>query len=160
MARSKTKQNPMLEKPMHMPMHEALIPHFGYCFTKSAMKLRAYLSDEVEKMGLALPTMGMMMIINEAGAMNQISLGEQMKIDKATMVKLLDSLEDGGYVRRKNDPNDRRVKLVELTAKGRTALPKMMKMREKCEDEFLAPLTKSEEAELRRLILKLVKAHL
>lgn len=140
-------------------MHAALIPQFGYCFTKSALKLRKLLSDEIEKVGVQLPQMGLMIILAKSGPMNQISLGDEMAIDKATMVKILDMMEDSDVVRRKQDPADRRVKLVELTSKGRALLPKLRKSRDKVEEQFLSPLTKTEASELRRLIAKLIHAN-
>jgi DNA-binding MarR family transcriptional regulator len=152
---SKGSYTPTLEG-ASLPMHTALIPHFGYCFTKSALKLRKSLSDEMEKVGIQLPQMGLMIILAKSGPMNQISLGDEMAIDKATMVKILDSMEDADVVRRKAGPADRRVKMVDLTPKGRALLPKMQKLREQVEAKFLSVLNKTEAAELRRLILKLI----
>ncbi len=141
-----------------LPTHEALIPHFGYCFMKSALKFRKMLSEELARLGLIPPQMGVMVILSDAGTMNQIRLSEELHIDKATMVKLLDATEESGFVRRKADPNDRRVKLVELTAKGKALMPKLKRAREKTESEFMSPLTKTELKEMRRLITKLVRA--
>ncbi len=140
-------------------MHSALTPHFGYCFTKSALKLRKLLSDKIEKFGVQLPHMGLMIILAKSGPMNQISLGDEMAIDKATMVKMLDVMEEANVVRRKLDPADRRVKLVELTARGRRLIPKMRSTYETVQNEFLSVLTKAESTELRRLISKLVHSN-
>lgn len=142
---------------IHIPVHPALVPHFGYCFTKSALKLRKAFIDALETIGVQLPYMGVMLILDHEGPINQMRLGEITTVDKATMVKLLDSMEESGLLRRKPDPTDRRVKLVELTPKGRALLPKIMKMREEIEERFLAPLTKNEISEFRRLVTKLVK---
>ncbi len=137
------------------PLHPALVPNFGYCFTKTAIKMRKVFSDELATLGVQLPQQGLMVILSKAGPMNQISLGEEMGIDKATMVKLIDQLEKASYVRRTADPKDRRVKIVEITPKGRALLPKMKAVRESVESKFLSALTKTEAAELKRLILKL-----
>jgi DNA-binding MarR family transcriptional regulator len=157
LAKTKSGYNPLLDGAT-LPMQEALTPHFGYCFTKSALKLRNLLSEEIEKFGLHLPHMGLMIILAKSGPLNQISLGDEMAIDKATMVKILDAMEGADVVRRKLDPRDRRVKLVELTSKGRRLIPKMHKTRETVENRFLAALTKAEANELRRLISKLTHA--
>lgn len=140
------------------PLHPALIPHFGYCYTKTALRFRKMLADELASVGVQLPQQGIMVILSKAGPMNQNSLGEEMAIDKATMVKLIDQMEDADLVRRNVDAHDRRVKLVELTPKGRNLVPKMAAMREKVEAKFLSALTKAEATELRRLIMKLVHA--
>jgi DNA-binding MarR family transcriptional regulator len=155
-AKSK-KQNYPLEH-YSFPLHPALIPNFGYCFTKSALKFRKMLSDELEAIGIQLPHQAMMIVLGKAGPMNQISIGDEMGIDKATMVKLIDQLEESGFVRRNAHSNDRRVKVVELTAKGHAMLPKMAALRQKVESKYLSSLSKSEANELRRLIIKLVHA--
>jgi DNA-binding MarR family transcriptional regulator len=157
--KSKSKRRP--EHPIEnysFPLHPALIPNFGYCYTKTAMKFRKMFADELAAAGVQLPQQGLMIVLSKAGPMNQISLGEEMGIDKATMVKIIDQMEDSGFVRRNSDPSDRRVKLVDLTPKGRALLPKLVAIREKVEGRFLAPLSKAETAELRRLIMKLVHA--
>lgn len=141
-----------------LPMHPSLVPIFGYCFSKSALKLRKMLSEELSHFAIIPPQMGLLIILSKAGAMNQIRLGEEMHIDKATMVKLIDSLERSDLVRRKADLSDRRVKMVELTAKGKKTLPLLHRARDKAEAQFLKPLTKAEHKELQRLISKLALA--
>ena len=161
MAKTSVKK-PAYDPPLEgavLPTNPALIQHFGYCFTKSALRLRKLLSDGLEDVGIQLPQMGLMIILSKSGPMNQLSLGEEMAIDKATMVKVLDQMEDSGVVRRRTDPADRRVKLVELTPKGRNLLPKMQKMRDQVEAKFLSCLSKAEATELRRLITKLINAN-
>ncbi len=140
-----------------MPMHEALIPLFGYCFMKSAIKYRKLLCQELSRLGVAPPQMGLLIVLENSGSMNQICLGEELQIDKATMVKLLDALETSGLVRRRSDAKDRRVKLIEITPKGRALLPKLKSKREKTERDFLSPLSQSELKSFKKIVEKLIR---
>lgn len=53
-------------------------------------------------------------------APSQRQLAEQLGVDGATLVATIDRLVAGGFVERMPSPHDRRVKLVVLTAQGRS----------------------------------------
>ena len=50
-------------------------------------------------------------------------LAERARIAKQTATALVDRLVAAGYVRRTPDPEDRRARLVQLTARGRELVP-------------------------------------
>jgi len=89
---------------------------------------------------------------DSGGAMPQQSLCGAMHLDANNLVLMLNDLEDDGYIERKRDPEDRRRHIVELTSAGTKALDRAEKGMESVEDEVLAALTKSQRAELRKLL--------
>jgi MarR family transcriptional regulator for hemolysin len=50
--------------------------------------------------------------------MRQRELAQQLGLEGSAVVRLLDSLEQRGLVRRVEDPKDRRAKLLDLTSDG------------------------------------------
>ena len=72
------------------------------------------------------------------------------------MTHILDRLEQDGIVERLPDPDDRRGLLVGLTRKGRALVDRVGPTHLKTERQMLAPLTKEEQAELARLLRKLL----
>lgn len=58
-------------------------------------------------------------------AMSQRQLAELLLIDASDMVRILDSLEDHGWVKRDRDPKDRRRQIVTATKRGAKALPSL-----------------------------------
>lgn len=56
---------------------------------------------------------------------SQQELAEQLEINRTIMVKLLDRLQDAGYVIRTRNPDNRRSYLLSLTAQGRKVLKEM-----------------------------------
>lgn len=52
----------------------------------------------------------------EPGGCNQTALADRLGIENPTLVRLLDRMEEQGWVRRVPDPKDRRSKRVELTS--------------------------------------------
>jgi DNA-binding MarR family transcriptional regulator len=72
------------------------------------------------------------------------------------MTHLVDRLEQEGLVERLADPDDRRGLLVGLTRKGRTLIARVGPSHLETERRMLAALSKQEQAELARLLRKLL----
>ena len=87
--------------------------------------------------------------------MNQRRLSELTLIDKSSMVLLLDALEQGGWVRRVRDPDDRRAHIVEMTKEGAERFAALGVKLKKVQDEFLAPLDAQEQELLVDLLFRL-----
>ena len=56
--------------------------------------------------------------LSDEGIISQSALGSHVHLEGATITHHIDRLEQLGLVRRKADPNDRRVRNLELTAEG------------------------------------------
>lgn len=138
-------------------VHPNLRNYFGYCLYKSAARLRLSLDKALAKHGLVAPQLGILRLLEWDGPTSQIQLGRLLGIDKATMVKWIDGLERQGSVLRAGSGKDRRVKFVEVTAKGREILQAASKVRDRAEKEFLSPLTEKERQALRTILPKLLK---
>ena len=78
------------------------------------------------------------------GAAAQATLADRIALDRSDLVTVLDELEEAEYVVRQVDPEDRRRKIVDLTAAGRKQLAVMDRLIYAAEDELLAPLTAAE----------------
>lgn len=137
-------------------VHPGLKVYFGYCLSKAALKHKSMLAVELDKYKVAAPQLGIMKLLQITGPASQISLGQDMHVDKASMVKFIDGLEKQKYVRRVTDKKDRRIKLVELTEKGSKALQTLAEIRVQVENEFLSPLTNREKDLLKEIVSKLV----
>jgi len=57
----------------------------------------------------------------------QQSLCDQLHFDKASMVKRIDYLANKGFVKRTENPNDRREHLITLTDKAKSLMPDLHK---------------------------------
>ena len=85
-------------------------------------------------------------------------LCEAVLITSGAMTAALDRLERAGLIRRLPDPLDRRVKIAALIEKGVMIVEEAAKARFAAAQETLAQLDKNEQAELTRLLRKLVVA--
>lgn len=136
-----------------------LCQYLSYCLEKTTLRLRTQLMDVWTKYGfIGGPQMGILSVLIRMGALNQVELGQQLLIDKASMVKFLDGLESLQMIKRVSDPNDRRAKFLEVTAKGQKTFEKVMGEVVELEKEFLTVFSTDEVQEFRHLLKKLLLA--
>ena len=98
---------------------------------------------------------GILLLLEAIGQASQQHLAQQLSIDRANMVALLDVLEQRGFIQRQVDPLDRRRHIVKLTPAGHTQLQQIRQAREKVDEAFFAGLDNEEQEILHRLLAKL-----
>jgi DNA-binding MarR family transcriptional regulator len=85
-------------------------------------------------------------------------LASDMRLSSGAMTNRLDRLEEAGLVRRLPDPNDRRGRLIEPTAKGHKAWDSTVVTQAEREQRIASVLTATEREQLHRLLRKLMAA--
>ena len=90
---------------------------------------------------------------------SQQALAERLAIPPSRMVALVDHLEDTGLIERRPDPEDRRVRGLHLTRKGRTTLQRSFKIALDFEMELCSGLDAGEREQLIDLLQKLQAGH-
>lgn len=101
----------------------------------------------------ALQTVG-----NQPG-IDQRTLAGSIGLDTSTVAGVVDRLESRGLLQRGASPNDRRVRLLTLTADGQALLAAVLPDMQKAQQRILAPLPKAERAEFMRMLRTLVEAN-
>lgn len=139
-----------------LKIHPSLKQYTGYCFYKLAMRFRAMVDEEFEPIKIIAPQAGMLTVLAEAGPMTQNEMSHFMAIDKASMVRLVDSLESLGYVVRGSREGDRRAKVLEITKAGEKIRSKVSEARKRAEKRFMSPLSEKERDTFRDILFKLV----
>jgi DNA-binding MarR family transcriptional regulator len=107
------------------------------------------------EMALSARQAGILTMVTELEPMTQKALADALRIDRTTMVALLDDLEDKGYVARQRHPSDRRAFLVHPTDTGRAAKVAAVRILDEQQRRFLAPLTPAERRQLAVLLTRL-----
>ncbi len=131
-------------------------PFLGYCLYKAAQLLKGKLEDSIKEHGMVVQQVGILHILDAAGLMSQSEIAEAMETDGASMVRFIDGLEKKKYVERTNDPGDRRIRLVKITAQGRKALGDMRAIGREVEEKFIRNLTADEKKALKSIVPKLI----
>ena len=142
-----------------LKVHPGLKVFFGYTFHKAAIIFRSLMeSKHLHKYDLSAPDCGILYVLHTGSVLNQLTIGQELGIDKATIVKMIDKLESLKLVKRDVDPTDRRSKLVSLTPKGSAMIEKVRQVRNELESEVFKQFSKEDEAQLRRLVPQFLEA--
>ena len=141
---------------LDVPVHPALKMFTGYCVNKASIRIKSIQQEKLNKYKIIPAQMGIMRLLQIEGPLSQISLGQSIGIDKATMVKLIDDLENKKWLERTTSTIDRRIKHIRLTKKGHDFLDVMTELCEEAEHEFLHKLTAKERQQFKALLQKLL----
>lgn len=85
---------------------------------------------------------------------SQLALAHRLGIDKTQMTYVVDGLEAGGFVERRPDPRDRRVRQVHPTDDGRALLSTARGHLRDAEGVLMRHLATDEQTQLRRLLAR------
>lgn len=105
-----------------------------------------------EGLGLTRTQCSVLAHLARQEGVNQATLAQILDIEPITLVRLLDRLEEAGFIQRKPDPQDRRAYVLELTAKAGPMLERIYELAAKVYDEAQAGLSKAEAAQLLTLL--------
>jgi DNA-binding MarR family transcriptional regulator len=98
--------------------------------------------------GLSMPQFSLMMQMYHRGACGMSGISERFEITPAAASQLVDKLVQSGFVKREEDPNDRRAKMLNLTDKGRKLIEQGIEERYRWVDELAGKLNLEERAQV------------
>jgi len=95
-------------------------------YSASKMMQKAFDLELRNKTGINLVQSKVIFALNMQSGPTQRELAEKIGVESPTLVPIIDKMEQDGYVKRKNDPNDRRIKRIYATAKADSMWDSMM----------------------------------
>ena len=98
-------------------------------------------------------------VIGAGGGSSQRTIADTLRLDRATVVALVDRLESLGLAKRVRSREDRRANAVEITVRGRRVLTRANELMATCELEFVAALQPSERESLGEMLERLLTAN-
>jgi len=110
---------------------------------RAAEASHALANQMLAKIGLTARQAGILTLITESGPMTQRALGTTLRIDRTTMVALVDDLEARGLAERRRHPRDRRAFLITATPDGQQAKAAAIGILDRQQQRFLAIRTDS-----------------
>jgi DNA-binding MarR family transcriptional regulator len=145
-------------KPPNKPPRE-LVKSTSFLLKRLGFAIKERTMEAFEARGANPYQHGVLCSLAESRAETQAQIADALGYDRSWLVGLLDELEDEGLIERKPDPVDRRRNIVTLKPEGEARLLELRALSKGVEDEFLAPLSKSERQQLHELLLKLAEHH-
>ncbi|HUZ76442.1 MAG TPA: MarR family transcriptional regulator [Chloroflexota bacterium] len=107
-------------------------------------------------LGIRARQYAMMAVLADEGPRSQHLLGQELGIDRTSMVALVDNLEQLGLLRREKAPGDRRAYALHLTEDGEAVLAEAGRFVIAVEKEVFAGLSAHERRQLHELLRRLV----
>ena len=125
-----------------------LISQLGFFSSRGFM-------EALEPLGIDPREFLLMRFVAAADGRPQHELAERLAIPPSRMVALVDRLEEAGFIERRPDPEDRRVRGLYLTRKGRGVLERAGKVAIDYETRLCAGINREEREQLIDLLQKL-----
>ena len=98
--------------------------------------------------GLSMPQFSVMMQLHHRGNCAIGDISERFDITNAAASQLVDKLVQNGFIKREEDPQDRRAKMLNLTDKGRDLIQRGIEERYRWVDDLAGKLTLEERAKV------------
>ncbi len=98
---------------------------------------------------------GVLFFLHEEDGQTQRQLGERLLTSPPTITSILQRMEKGELILRRQDPKDLRSHRVFLCDKGRVLIPKLKEVLHQLEEETFGGFTLEEKVLLRRFFLQM-----
>ena len=103
--------------------------------------------------GLTMWGYVVLLALDRSSMRTQAALAAAIGADKTRIIRTLDDLQHDGYIERRPDPDDRRVRLLAITDAGRRVKDAAQSEIQRGEERWLGELT----AEERRMFLRVLE---
>ena len=115
--------------------------------------------QETEAHGITPVQYAALQAVNNAPGVDQRTLARTIGLDTSTTGGVIDRLEARGLLARHARPEDRRVRLLALTAEGRARLREVTPAMLRAQERMLEPLTPRQRETFLRLLRTLVESN-
>jgi MarR family transcriptional regulator for hemolysin len=112
----------------------------GFLFADTARLLRKRFDQRAREFGLTRAQWQVLAQLSHNQGIKQAGLADLLEIEPITLSRHIDKMEEAGWVSRRPDPNDRRARLLYLTANSGPLLEKMREIGRRLMDEAMAGL--------------------
>lgn len=131
----------------------------GHLIRRAQQLSVAAFMDETDGEDITPVQFAMLNTLADTTGVDQVTLASMVGFDPATSGSVISRLESKGWIRRQEDPGDRRRKLLSITPEGRRVVQRLQKQVDRVQARILAPLSAAEGKQLVRLLAKLVAGH-
>jgi len=117
------------------------IDRLGFLIHDVARLMRRRFEARASGMGLSAAQWRLLVRVGKEEGIAQARLAELLEIEPISVSRLVDRMEEGGWIERRADASDRRVRTIHLTAKARHAYATIKGIAGEVYEEALAGLS-------------------
>src|SRR3954470_23064164 len=155
----------MRARPMHASKESArelrlpLWSRPGYLIRRLHQIHCALFLEECKASSLTPVQYGLLTALAARGVLDQVSLAEELGLDRTTVAQVLSRLESRKLVARKPSQLDGRARLASITPRGRSLMSTMYRGMQRAQDRLCATLERSERAAFMATLTRLIEAN-
>lgn len=128
--------------------------HLWLVLWKAARAVETLARRNVEDLGMGLSDFAVLEALLHKGPLPVQALGAKVLLTSGSMTAAVDRLERRELVARRDDPGDRRARIVHLTSRGRVLITRLFASHAREMELAAAPLTPPERTRLLSLLRK------
>ncbi|CAN5474248.1 hypothetical protein BH09PSE5_BH09PSE5_03410 [soil metagenome] len=139
----------------------ALLRRAGYLFRRLVQVNQALFAEEVAALNTDVTPVqfSLMTALSEKGEMDQNTLSAEVGLERSSVAEVLPRLEDRGLIERRQSLDDRRVKLVRLSRKGKAMVKLLADAVQRSHDRIIEALPEAERDLFMLQLIRLVEAN-
>jgi MarR family transcriptional regulator, transcriptional regulator for hemolysin len=127
---------------------------FGFVLYETARLLGKRFDQKARVLGLTRAQCQVLFRLVVHEGLNQARIAEILEIEPISLARLIDRMEEAGWVERRPDTADRRARLLYLTAKAKPVIDRMIEVGLATRAEALAGLSGANREKLLDLLLQ------
>ena len=155
---SRSKKKKIMTKTPKFRPHTSVWDRPGFLVRRLHQIHVAIFLEEMEEDNITPIQYGLLSALADLPGLDQLSLAEEIGIDRANVADVLTRLENRGLVIRTGSTQDNRRKLCALTEHGLAFARKHYENMQRAQDRLLRSLDPAERAEFMRLLRRVVEA--
>ena len=132
-----------------------LSARIGFLLARAHLIAREKADRALEDVGLTMKAYAALATLVSDGPVSQQKLSRRIRMDPATMVDVIDSLEGSGHIIRRRNPEDRREYALQTTAKGRALFSRAERAIETAEAQTVGGLNRKQLGVLKELLTRM-----
>lgn len=121
----------------------------------TARQIRISYDQAFEPLDLNLSQASLLAFVEEFGPHTQTSLAERMALGRASTGTMIDQLQDRELIQRQPDPEDRRVWLVSITARGKEVVAQILEIDAVFRNALRKDISRSERQNLANTLVRI-----
>ena len=133
------------------------IDKLGFLLHDAARLMRKRFEARASGLGLSAAQWRLLVRVAKEEGVAQARLAELLEIEPISVSRLIDRMEEGGWIERRSDSGDRRVRMIFPTAKSRDAYASVKGLAGEVYEEALTGMSMSERRALVAGLLNVIE---
>ncbi|MGH6975215.1 MAG: MarR family winged helix-turn-helix transcriptional regulator, partial [Stellaceae bacterium] len=127
---------------------------FGFVLHEAARLLSKRFDQKARAIGLTRAQCSVLFRLSMQEGVNQARLAELMEMEPISLARLVDRMEQAGWIERRADPADRRARRLYMTAKAKPVYERMIAVGLETRGEALAGISQSDRDRIVDLLIQ------